>query len=173
MIADGSILLPEGADRWVAIPNWEKNPQLFGGTYASAFRKISEVFGNHKNLRNFNVHTLEQLLQAHVTASYFRELSKRQGNPDILIVPAQIGPRKGSLNPGEYGLGGFGFMSMLLTHPNLLEDYESPSVICSGDIYGDNEVLAFLHDGSSSVMFVQNITEVKWSEYRNPTGFLF
>ena len=176
LIEDGSIHLPEGADRWVAIPNREKNPVLFGECYLYAFCKISAVFALDRDLRNFNFNVWDhwdQFIQTHVSEIYFREISKRQSNPDILIVPAQVGSRKGPLSPGEYGLGVFGCMSMLLTHPHLLEDHESPAVICSGDLYRADKVLSFLHDGSSSVMFVQNISEVKWSECRNPTGFLF
>ncbi len=145
-IEKGEIELPKFAEGWFCIPNWIKNPTLFGGTYSSAVKKIFEVLkkarnGNFCNYREGEIDEVH-LRQSARTVAYFQKLSDAQGNPDILIVPAQFGilHRGKSIRrarvvfqSNECGLGAFAIGCMFLTHSNRLAQLDDLWIDCSGD----------------------------------------
>ncbi|MDD5290361.1 MAG: hypothetical protein PHT40_04180 [Patescibacteria group bacterium] len=142
-IENGAVKLPEYAEGWFAIPNWVKNPQIFGTTYSAALQKILDQIDDELKRIGFNENCLHQ--SAH-SISFWRNLSKAQDNPDILIIAAQFGIRHRGRSsrralevimstPGEYALGAFAVSCMLLTHPERLKDYDDLWIDCPGDEY--------------------------------------
>ena len=147
-IKSGTIVLPTLAEKFFAIPNWMKNPKVWGSTYSGAVQKmldkIAEVReGKFVNYRKELINE-QHLRQSARTKKFFQELFEAQDNPDILIVPAQFGIRHRGRSvrralevmastPGEYGLGAFAVGMMILTHAERLQDYNFLWIDCAGD----------------------------------------
>ena len=147
-VKSGAIALPQLAEKFFAIPNWMKNPKVWGSTYSAAVQKmldkIAEVregkFVNHRK----GLIDEQHLRQSVRTKKFFQELSEAQGNPDILIISAQFGIRHRGRSvrralevmastPGECGLGAFAVGMMILTHAERLKDYNDLWIDCAGD----------------------------------------
>jgi len=145
-IEKGEVNLPENAEGWFAIPNWVKNPEIFGNTYGEALQvvlnKIKETRkGNFKNFREGELDE-KHLRMSMRTGKFFHDLSMAQGQPDILIVPGQFGfTHRGRsvrrarevFTENEFGLGAFAVGCMLLTHENRLNNYDDLYIDCAGD----------------------------------------
>lgn len=151
-IEKGEVTLPQNAEGWFAIPNWVKNSQLFGATYKEAVLKVLDTI---KQTRNGQFHNYregqinEQCLRQSVhTREFLAQLATAQGDPDILIVPAQFGLRHRGrsvrrarmvmVDTGiEFGLGVFAVGCMLLTHPERLQNCNNLWLDASGDEYNN------------------------------------
>lgn len=150
-IQNGEIKLPEHAEGWFAIPNWRKNPDLFGETYGEAIQKVLDVLkrANGGMVANYREGQLgsEYVRQSARSEAFWEKLSEEQGNPDILIIAGQFGilHRGRSIRcalefmietpGGEVGLGAFAVGIMLLTHPERLQNYDDLWIDCAGDEY--------------------------------------
>lgn len=144
------VKLPANAEGWFAIPNWMKNPTIFGTTYSQAVQKVLDTVkqirdGKFYNWREGQV-TEKQLRQSKRTEKFFRKLLEAQGNPDILIVAGQFGLRHRGRSvrrvrevfvANEFGLGAFAVGIMILTHPERLMNYDDLWIDCSGDEFDD------------------------------------
>ena len=149
-IEKGEAQLPKHAEGWFAIPNWMKNPKIFGGTYSEALLKVLETIktarkGKFANYRDGQIDE-KHLRQSARTKKFFADLATAQGDPDILIVPAQFGIRHRGRSvrrarevflTNEFGLGAFAVGIMILTHPERLMDYDDLWIDCSGDEFDD------------------------------------
>lgn len=150
-IVDGRLQFPEHAEGWFTIPNWIKNPKLFGTSYARAvqaiLKKIQETHGRFQNYRESQI-TDRNLRQSARSVESWKQISEAQSNPDILIVPAQFGLRHRGRSgrralevmtgtAGEFGLGAFALGIMLLTHPERLKDVNDLWIDCTGDEFDD------------------------------------
>lgn len=157
-IGSGEVKLPENAEGWFAIPNWNKNPKIFGETYSSALQKVLEAIKQAHNGKFCNdcEDCLDRkcLRQLARTDKFFRQHSKAQDNPDILIVPAQFGIRhrgrsvgraRAVMNSQEFGLGAFAVGCMLLTHLERLQQDEDLRIDCAGDEIDPGDGGGFLH----------------------------
>lgn len=147
-IERGEVTLPQHAEGWFSIPDWTKNPIIFGAAYGEALQKMFDTIrvtrnGKFHNYRDGQLGP-ELLRQTEHTENFFRELSEAQGNPDILIVPAQFGIRHRGRSvrrarevivssSGEFGLGAFAVGAMILTHPERLMNYNDLRIDCAGD----------------------------------------
>lgn len=147
-IEKGEAKLPENAEGWFAIPNWRKNPKIFGSTYSGAVQKILDLLkqtrkGRFHNYRDGAIDE-KHLRQSVKSEEFWTKLAEAQGNPDILLVPAQFGIRHRGRSVrrarviigdtgNEVGLDAFAVGSMLLTHPNRLEHYDDLYIDCAGD----------------------------------------
>lgn len=145
-IEKGEIELPKHAEDWFCVPNWIKNPTLFGETYSSAVKKILEVLKKAVGGKFYN-YCEESIDEAHLRQSarskaFWEKLSESQGNPDILIVPIQLGLRHRGRSvrrarvvflENEFGLGAFATGCLLLTHPKRLAQYDDLWINCAGD----------------------------------------
>lgn len=142
----GKVALPENAEGWFVIPNWMKNQKIFGETYGEALQKVLDTISLARNGRfvNYREGQLDEthLRQTARTKKFFQQLAKAQGDPDILIVPAQFGIRHRSRSvrrarvvflANECGLGAFAIGIMLLTHPERLANYDDLYIDCAGD----------------------------------------
>lgn len=138
----GTAPLPPGADGWYAI----LNPRVVAPTYNEAVEKIIEILGSTRALENYVKGELgtNKLRQHARTAHALDLISEAQGNPDILLVPAQFGKRHAGrsvrraryvFESKEFGLGAFGVANMLLTHPKRLVHYDNLWIDCPGDEY--------------------------------------
>jgi hypothetical protein len=146
----GQVDLPDNAEGWFAIPNWAKNPDIFGKTYSEALLKVFATIkkardGDFVNYREGQIDE-KRLCQSARTQEFFKKLCDEQGNPDILIVPAQFGirhrgrsvrrAREVMLDSGnEFGLGAFAVGIMILTHPERLKHSDDLWIDCAGDEY--------------------------------------
>ncbi|MFH0814609.1 MAG: hypothetical protein V1902_00735 [Candidatus Falkowbacteria bacterium] len=150
-IEKGEVALLTGAEGWFAIPNWLKNPQIFGATYSDAVNKVLATIKQARGGRFYNyregVIDEKHLRQSVRTEKFFRELAKAQGDPDILIVAAQFGiQHRGKsvrrarevFSCNEFGLGAFATGIMLLTHPERLQDCNDLWIDCAGDEFDPN-----------------------------------
>lgn len=146
----GTIKVPLHAEKFFAIVNIWKNdyPTIFGTTYCEALLKVFDTIRETRNCKfenwlggRINEKYIRQSVR---TQNYFKQLSVAQGNPDILIIPAQFGirhrgrstnyARKVIANtPGEFGLGVFAVCIMILTHPERLADRNDLRIDCAGD----------------------------------------
>jgi hypothetical protein len=139
--------LPEHAEGWFAIPNWMKNPAIFGATYSEAVQKvlnaIEQSCGTFYNHRTDKINE-EHLRQSPRSQKFWRDISEAQGNPDILIVAAQFGLRyRGcsvrcarediEASKCQFGLGIFANGVMILTHKERLMDDNGLYIDCPGD----------------------------------------
>ena len=149
--------LPENAEGYFAIPNWEKNPKMFGKTYGEALQVILDKIKQTRNGSFYNYREGQlgpkYLRQSERTKKFFSELNEAQGNPDILIVPAQFGIRHRGRSvrrarevflANEFGLGAFASGIMLLTHPERLGDYNDLYIDCAGDEYAPDGDVEFV-----------------------------
>jgi hypothetical protein len=149
-IQEGKVDLPKHAEGSFAIPNWMKNPQIFGDTYSAAVQKVLDTLkqtlkGKFYNYRDGQLNE-QRLRQSARSQKFWKDLSDAQGNPDILIVPAQFGIRHRGRSVrrarevfanNEFGLGAFATGIMLLTHPNRLQNVNDLWIDCAGDEYDD------------------------------------
>lgn len=145
-IEKDEVVLPRYAEGWFAIPNWMKNPEIFGATYSKALLKVLDTLkqargGKFTNYREGQVDE-KRLRQSARTQEFWKGLSSAQGNTDILIVPAQFGLRHRGRSvrrarevfiTNEFGLGAFAVGIMLLTHPERLQHYDDLWIDCAGD----------------------------------------
>ena len=146
------IALPRQAEGWFAIPNWMKNQHLFGVTYSAALQKVLDILKqkHNGNLSNYVDSGIDEkhIRQSARTQKFFQNLLGEQGNPDILIVPAQFG----TLHRGrsvyrarkvflinEVGLGSFAISIMLLTHPERLQQCIDLWIDCPGDEFRSSD----------------------------------
>lgn len=147
-IEKGEVELPPNTEGWFAIPNWMKNPELFGSTYSGALQKVLDKIKETRNGRfhNFREGQINEnrLRQSARSKQFWKDLSDAQGNSDILIVPAQFGLRhRGrsvrrareviATTVGEFGLGAFAVGIMVLTHPERLQHLNDLWIDCAGD----------------------------------------
>ena len=147
-IEKGEVKLPQHAEGWFAIPNWQKNPKIFGSTYSEALLVILDTIkkardGKFWNYRDGQVEK-KHLRQSAVSREAWAKLAKEQGDADILIIPAQFALRHRGRSvrrarviiedtPGEVGLGAFATGAMLLTHPNRLKHLDDLWIDLTGD----------------------------------------
>ena len=155
-IEKGEIKLPQHTEGWFAIPNLMKNQNIFGSTYSEALQKILNVLKQTRNGNFYNYREGEidekHIRQSARTQKFFKELSDAQGNPDILIVPAQCGIRHRGRSVrrvreiflvNECGLGSFAIGIMLLTHPERLQNYNDLWIDCAGDEFKSDYEASF------------------------------
>ncbi len=148
--------LPAGAEGWFAIPNWMKNPGIFGKNYAEAVQKVFEALGKHCD-GGFINYKKESMDLAHFRQStkvgkIWLEIAKDQGNPDILVIPAQFGLRHRGRSVrlvreivvgSEFGLGAFAVGCMLLTHPKRLMSMDDLRINLPGDQFSPDALYTF------------------------------
>lgn len=144
-IASGEAELPEGAEGWFAIPNFMK----LGLTYSEALQAVVKCIAKNRPLQNYLGDQLgpDKLRRTQHATEMFTRLAEMQGNPDILLVPAQFGKRHAGRSPrrarrvirtgeaSEFGLGAYEVACMLLTHPERLVHYNNLWIDCPGDEY--------------------------------------
>lgn len=146
MIEQGEMALPSGSEGWFCVPDWTRNPNLFGKTYAKAVLNLFRLL--KKDRRGTVQIVCERLIddthwrQLEKTVSSFEHASVDQKHPDVLIIPAQFGKRykgvsshhaRARLQNNEYGLGSFAIGCMVLTHMNRLADCNDIKIDCVGD----------------------------------------
>lgn len=189
-VEEGKIALPDNVEGWFAIPNWMKNPEIFGPTYAAAVQKILDTLSQQVGGRFFNWRDGQindnRLRQSTRTKKYLAKLAEEQGNPDILIVPAQFGIRHRGrstrrvievLASNEFGLGSFAIGCMLLTHQNRLAHYDDLWIDCLGDEFdvpdsGDRFDLApYFYFSDDKLKFGTKFVDVAPGHYGSVSGF--
>lgn len=174
-VKSGVVPLPAYAEKWFAIPNWMKNPQIFGANYSQAVQRVLDKIRETREGKFYNYYEGEidekHIRQSARTKKFFEDLAETQGNPDILIVPAQFGIRfpqgdgthivasvrraRVKFISNESGLGAFAVVIMILTHPERLMSYNDLWIDCAGDewsceadgVFGSAPILDFSDDG--------------------------
>ncbi|MFA5124591.1 MAG: hypothetical protein WC473_02045 [Patescibacteria group bacterium] len=134
-------ILPSGAERWFAVPKFEK----VGKDYNDAVERVIDIIGKTRTLYNFRKGKLDEkyLRLTERTAVALQMLGEKQKG-DFLLIPAQFGfsHRGRSVRrvrvvyaPGEFGLGSFIVGCMLIAHPERLVQCEQLHIDCPGDEY--------------------------------------
>lgn len=141
------ILLPfADDDGWFAFPDWTKNPHIFGKTHGGALQTVLDklkesrdgAFQDHRRGK-FDGNYFRRSDHA---ARFIQQLSREQGSPDILIVPAQFGFRhrgksdclaRVDFAPDEFGLGAVEVGCMILTNPERFVSNDDLWASCLGD----------------------------------------
>ncbi len=132
--------LPAGAEGFFAVPRWEKIAPTYVEAVLIAIDAISKVYRGKIQIDDDL--DLKNLRQYPKTAEAFHALEKVQKGRNILIFPGQFGSHhlgrtvrraREVMNEQEFGLGLFAVGSMLLTHPERLQDYDDPRINCAGD----------------------------------------
>ena len=143
--------LPRFAEGWFAIPNWKKNPEVFGSTYCEAVKRIISTIKSIRNYRSLADEMNDKYLrQSSRSEQFWNEIARTQGDANILIIPAQFGLRHRGRSTNrsrvimedmeyEFGLGVFAVGSMLLTHPDRIQDYDDLWIDCAGDEWFSDE----------------------------------
>jgi hypothetical protein len=147
-IDKGEVELPKNAEGWFAIPNWMKNPNIFGSTYSEAVQKVLDTISTaHKGkFQNYRKGLIDEkhIRQSARSVEFWKQLAEAQGNPDIIIFPAQFGIRYRGRSvrrarvimedvSGEFGLGAFAIGIMILTHPERFQNVNDLWIDCAGD----------------------------------------
>jgi hypothetical protein len=190
-IEKGEVKLPANAEGWFAIPNWKKNPKIFGSTYSEAVVKVLDAIkkardGAFYNYRNGQVDE-QHLRQSARSIQFWDELAKAQGDADILIIDAQFGIRHRGRSvrrarvvmedtPGEVGLGAFVVGIMPLTNPIRLKHYDDLWIDCAGDEWSPDADGAFSRSpcfifNGGLVRFDANDVDVANGDYGTASGF--
>lgn len=178
--------LPDGAESWFAVLEWEDLTLTYG-------KAVKKVFSAIRAQRNFYSHCLDELgpeyLRPHArTVRMLGKIRAWQNLPSgggILIVPAQLGLRhrgrsvrraRAVFARREFGLGAVAVGSILLTHPELETHWEHLHINCAGDEYtpGDGggwQLAPFFHF-ASSLKFGANWYNHAHKRYGSATGFL-
>jgi len=147
-IEKGEVKLPKHAEGWFAIPNWKKNPKIFGSTYSEAVQNVLNAINKARKGAFYNYRDGEidekHLRQSARSVKFWDDLAKQQGDADILIIAAQFGLRHRGRSvrrarvvmedtAGEVGLGAFAIGIMILTHPERLKNVDDLWIDCAGD----------------------------------------
>lgn len=147
-IEKDEVKLPQNAEGWFAIPNWKKNPKLFGSTYSEAVQKVLDAIKKARDgaFHNYRAGQIDEqhLRQSARSEQFWNDLAKAQGDADILIIAAQFGIRHRGRSirrahvviedtKGEFALGAFAGVTMIITNPNQLMDYNDLWVDLGGD----------------------------------------
>lgn len=178
--------LPDGAEGWFAVLDWEDLTL----TYCKVVKKVFDAVSAQ---RNFYSHCLDKLgpeyLRPHArTVRMLRKIRAWQNLPSgggILIVPAQLGLRhrgrsvrraRAVFARREFGLGAVAVGSILLTHSELETRWEHLHINCAGDEYtpGDGggwQLTPFFHF-ASSLKFGANWYNHVHQRYGSATGFV-
>jgi hypothetical protein len=134
-----------------------------------------------------------QIDEAHLRQSarserFWKEFADAQGNPDILLVPAQFAIRHRGRSvrrareviegtSGEFALGAFAVGIMLLTNPIRLQHYDDLWIDCAGDEFSSgadgefDEAPCFDFDGDR-VEFDTGRVDDADGYYGSASGFL-
>lgn len=192
-IEDGKVALPTGAEGWFAIPNWMKNPEIFGKTYSEVVQTVLNAIKKARQGKFFNYREGQviekQLRQSAKSQKFWQDLATAQDNPDILIIAAQFGIRHRGRSdrraleviagtPGEFGLGAFAVGIMILTHPERLMNYDDLWIDCSGDEFDDpsSDVrfahAPFFHFNGYRVKFGAGYVDDAREHYGAASGFV-
>lgn len=154
--------LPRDAEEWFAILRWER----IAPTYGEAFEKVLSSIAHFRKFYNYHKGELGSkfLRQSVLTMKFLDRIGKEQQG-DILIVAVQFGMRhrgrsvhraRAIFADNEFGLGGVGVGSMLVTHPKRLQSKKDLWIDCVGDEY------APLADGVfSDTMFFRFVDDVE------------
>jgi len=188
-IENGQVKLPKGAEGWFAIPNWMKNPGIFGETYAEAVQKVLIMIKQARDGKFYNYREglidNKHLRQSAKALEAWKQVAEAQGNPDILIVAGQFGLRHRGrsvrrarvvMTSGEFGLGAFAIGCMLLTHPKRLMNYNDLWIDCAGDEFspdgdGDFSVAPFFRFDDVKVWFDTRYVDDANDRYGTASGF--
>ena len=130
---------------WSAVPNWMKRSDLFGETYVQALQKVFDKIWKNSNgaFKNRCQYFIDlHLRQSEHTKRSWEHISETQGNPDILLVPIQLGIRHRGCSvrraravflSNEFGLDAFASSIMILTRPEYFRSLEIIWIDCAGD----------------------------------------
>jgi len=145
-VKSGTVKTPKHSEKFFAVVNiWKDNhPIGFGATYSEALKKVLSTIKQTRNFYNYREGQIDEkhIRQSAHTQKFFQDLSEAQGDPDILIVPAQFGIRHRGRSvrrarevflSNEFGLGAFAAGIMILTHPERLQHYDDLWIDCAGD----------------------------------------
>ena len=140
--ANPEMTLPSGFG-WFAIPRWQK----IATTYNEAVEKVLAKLAESRMFYNNCEGRLgpQYLRQTDRKDQMMEKLAEAQGNPDILIVPAQFGmkhcgrsvrrAREVMPKKTEFGLGAFEVGIMTLVHPTRFVRWDQLHTDCAGDEY--------------------------------------
>jgi hypothetical protein len=146
-IDGGNFKLPDGAEGWFAIFNRVKHPEIFG-SYSHAVKMLfNRIEENREGLFVDHCRSLideEHLRQSARTIEALEQISRDQGNWDVLFIPAQFGMRyreqsaldmrkPGGMASNEFCLGAFDISTMLISHPERLKDTDDLRLSLVGD----------------------------------------
>ena len=151
-VKSGKVALPECCEKFGAVPNWKKRPDIFGAIYNDALATVLGLIKETRNGKFYNYREgqlgSERLRQSARSIAFWNRLIEEQGNPDILIVPFQFGFRHRGRStrratevmigtPGEFGFGAFAVGCLLLTHEERLQNYDDLWIDAPGDEFDD------------------------------------
>lgn len=189
-VKSGIIELPKSAEKWGAVPNWKKHPEIFGDNYNEAFQKVLDTFakslkGKFCNYREGKLGS-GYLRQTERSINFWQELANEQGNPDILIVPIQFGKLHAGRSVrrahevfqiNEFGLGALATVALLMTHSERLQHFDDLWIDCAGDEYspkagGDFYRALYLYFNGGEVRLDTNDVVYDNDHFGSVSGFL-
>lgn len=137
--------LPKGAENPVILPNWRLLDDDYGRACQKVFRKVHEVYGG--KAVNYLEHegglTEKHLREGAQKRAAMEQIRKAQKGHDFLVVTVQLGflhrgrsvrrARVVMRDSGQFGLGLFEILILLLTHSNRLKSHGDLGIDCAGD----------------------------------------
>lgn len=134
-------LLP-GAEGHFAILRWQSVAPTYGATCEKLLDLVKKLYG--KKFTNWLEGKLgpEYLRQSQHSIAKYHALGEQQTGYDILVVQGQMGLRHAGCSPrraderflgNEFGLGLFGNLCIILTHPERLSTGNELWIDCTGD----------------------------------------
>lgn len=146
-----TLVLPEGAEGWFAIPKVEGLARLHfpsimdpAARYCAAVRLTLGKIAEQRAFKNWREGQVvpAQLRQHARTAAMLERIGEQQQPGDIILLPAQFGRRhagrsvrraRAVFSAPEFGLGSLAVGSMTLTHSQRFVRWEQLHADCSGD----------------------------------------
>ncbi len=142
---------PANSEGWFAIPRWQTIASTYGEAVQTVLDALKKQRGKLENYRKGQLGP-EYLRETNRKRLAFEKLASEQTGRDVLVVAAQFGLRHRGrsvrrarvvMGGGEFGLGAFEILIMLLTHPERLANYDDLWIDCAGDEYSPDAVGQF------------------------------
>ncbi len=131
---------PEGMEGYFAFPCWRFIAHTYLDAVLIALEKLEATRSIEVYIRDRL--TKERYAQCERSKCAWEEIEARQTNRSLYLLPAQFGLRyqgrsvleaTAGFVPGEFGLGLFETIIMLLTHPDRLSRYTDLGIYSAGD----------------------------------------
>lgn len=178
------MVVPAGAEGLFVIPRWQSMAPTYGEAVQIVLAKLNETrkFINYRK----NEMTPANLRESDRKAEVMASIAESQKGYDLLVVSAQFGlvhrgrsVRRARVVIGNkgFGLGAFEVGSMLLTHPERLQNYNDLWIDCAGDELKPSDerefsCAPFFRFGGDGLDFDAFWVDIEHDIYGSASGFL-
>jgi len=129
--------LPEGAEGWFVVPNWNHWATMQYGEASYLMARAIAKLGDFSFVSYIEFPWWGKLCETQKKKRYFSQIyvgKYLQGRQSFYVIPAQLGAGHG----GVASLGVFEVLPILLTHPERMGDRYCEGMTLEGDLIGED-----------------------------------